>query len=277
MIRRAIALVPGRAPHHNSLGLASRLLGCDEEAARAFEAAAEMRPDFGGNPEQPGDHLARPGRREEAVVLYRRAAACAPGTAEVWYNLAGTLAETAAHHEADACYRRAIDLRPGFVDALSNYGRFLIGEGRWTEADAWLEEAVRLAPELAGLASPRRGPSGTGRTRGGGGDDSRALALDPGFADAHYNLGCLLHGDGRTDEALVCHAAAVASDPAHGAARLARTMACLPIVYRSDAEVMARREQYLTALQDLETAVEAPSVGRAVAEAIGASQPFFLP
>jgi predicted O-linked N-acetylglucosamine transferase (SPINDLY family) len=104
----------------------------------------------------------------------------------------------------------------------------------------------------------------------------RAIAINPDSADAHYNLGCLLSADGRADDAVRCHQAAIAVNPLHGAAILALCMARLPILYRTQAEVMDRRSHYLAALDDLATATEAPAVARAVATAIGRSQPFFL-
>ena len=92
------------------------------------------------------------------------------------------------------------------------------------------------------------------------------------LADAHYNLGCLLSGQARTDEALACHQAAIAADPNFGAAKLAACMAQLPILYRSMDEVTERRAHYAAALEDLTAQAAAP-----LADAIGKYQPFFLP
>src|SRR5690348_8865850 len=44
MIRRAMALAPGRAPHHNSLAAAYRMVGQDAEAIAEYRAAAALRP-----------------------------------------------------------------------------------------------------------------------------------------------------------------------------------------------------------------------------------------
>ena len=47
----------------------------------------------------------------------------------------------------------------------------------------------------------------------------KAIALDPEFAWAHYNLGYALQGKGQVDEAIACYHKAIALDPKHAAAR----------------------------------------------------------
>jgi predicted O-linked N-acetylglucosamine transferase (SPINDLY family) len=278
LIERAIGLAPGRAPHHNSLALAWHRLGQFADAVREYRAAAALRPGSAEIHNNLATTLRVLGQHEAAVIEYRRAASLAPDIAEIWYNLADTLAELGAVAEVEACFRRAVGLRPEYVDALANYGRWLTARARWIEGEVWLLEAVRLAPGDArawnnlGVARQElgRGPEAEA-------DYRRAIALDPGFADAHYNLGCLLFGEGRSEEAVACHTAALAADRLHGAARLAVCMARLPILYHTEAEVADRRAAYLAALRELAEAVAAPDVARAVAAAIGTSQPFFLP
>jgi protein O-GlcNAc transferase len=278
MIRRAMALAPGLAPHHNSLAIAYRMRGSDADAVREYEAAVALRPGSAAILNNLAATLRDLGRWEEAVARYRSAAACSPGIAEIWYNLASTLAEGGDPGEVETCFRRAIALRPDYMDALANFGRWLIGQARWAEAEAWLSKAVRLAPKHApcwnnlGIARQE-----LGRTEAASASYHWALAIDPVFADAHFNLGCLLAGEARPDEALARHAAAVAADRLHGAARLAQCGSWLPIVYREETEIAHRRAGYLAALDGLQAAVESPDVARAVAAAIGTSQPFFLP
>ena len=278
MIRRAMALAPGCAPHHNSLATAYRMLGRDGDAVIEYRAAAALRPESAEIHNNLATTLLTMGHHEEAIAEYRRAAICAPELAEIWYNLASALVASGQHEDVELCFRHAVRLRPDFVNALANYGRWLITRSRWIEAEVWLNQAVRLAPDDTRswnnlgivLQEFGRSPDAEACYR-------RAIALDPSLADAHYNLGCLLAGDGRADDAMECHQAAVDADPLHGSARLALCMAQLPIIYATMAEVEDRRSRYLTALEALATAVETPPVARAVAAAIGTSQPFFLP
>jgi protein O-GlcNAc transferase len=278
MIRRAIELTPGRAPHYNSLGLALRVLGRDADAVRAYEAAQALRPDSAEILNNLAAALRDLGRHEEAVARYRLAAACAPGIAEIWYNLAGALEEAGTAADIEACYRRAIELRPDFADAIGNFGGWLVARSHWSEAERWLSEVVGLnlrdARSWNNLGIVRYE---LGRTEEAAASYRRALTIDPGFADAHYNLGCLLAGEGCPDEALACHTAAIDADRLHGAVRLALCTAWLPIIYRTQAEIGERRANYRVALDCLALAVKAPDVARSVAGAIGASQPFFLP
>jgi len=276
LIRRAIARSPGHAPHHNSLALAYRGLGLHAGALREFRAAAGLRPDSAPIHNNLATTLRALGQHDAAVEAYRRAADLAPDTAEIWYNLASTLADLGANPEAD--FLRAIALRPDYADAIANFGRWLITQSRWPEAEARLTQALRLATTDArswsnlGVALQE-----SGRPDQAAEHYRQAIRLDPDFADAHYNLGCLLSGEGQTDAALACHEAALAADPLHGAARLAFCMARLPILYQSQAEAADRRADYLAAVNDLANATHAPDIGRAVAAAIGTSQPFFLP
>ena len=272
LIRRAMALQPGHAPHYNSLGHAYRRLGRPEDAVQAYRTAAELRPESAEIHNNLATTLRDLGRHRAAVVHYRQAAALAPGMADIWYNLANALAATGAPAETEACYRNAIGLKPDFADALANYGRWLMAQGRWAEAECRLTNALRLTPANAGawnnlgiVSQELSRPEAEACYR-------TALAIDQGLADAHYNLGCLLFGQGRSDDAIVSHEAAIVADPGFGPARLAACMAQLPILYRSEAEVAVRRKRYVTALEGL-----VANDPRVLAGAIGRSQPFFLP
>ena len=270
LIRRAMALKPGFAPHHNSLGLAYRRLGRLENAVREYEAAAALRPGSAEIHSNLATTLLDLGRLEAAVAQYRLAAAQAPGNADVWYNLANALAAIGPPDETERCYRTAIALKPGFADALGNFGRWLMTRGRWAEAESRLAELLTLAPVQAGswnnlgIVSHELGRAEAEPCF------RNAIEIDPRLADAHYNLGCLLSGHGRTDEAIACHRAALAVEPGFAKARLAVCIAQLPILYGSEEEVEQRRRRYAAELDAL------ADVG-SLADAIGTSQPFFLP
>ena len=273
LIRQAMALDPNRAAHCNSLGQAYRRLGWLEDAAGAYRAAAAIRPDSAEIHSNLATVLRDLGDHGMAAGHYRLAAELAPGSAVMWYNLANALSDSGSPEEAEACYRRAIGLKPDFVHALANYGRWLIDVGRWADARDVLIQAERLAPDYVpalanlGIALQELGAAeAEDRYR-------RAIVLEPGTASFHCNLGRWLFEQGRTDEAIACHAAALAIDPAFGAARLGLCMTQLPILYLSDDEVPVRRLRYARALEAL--GAEAEPAG--LADAAGAAQPFFLP
>nr|WP_294543243.1 tetratricopeptide repeat protein [uncultured Rhodopila sp.] len=271
LIRRAMVLKPGFAPHRNSLGFAWRRLGRLEDAAREYEAAAALRPESAEIHSNLATTLLDLGRLDEAVAEYRLAAELAPDNADVWYNLANALVATGSPAGTDQCYRTAIALKPGFADALANYGRWLMTRGSWAEAESRLAESLTLSPGQAGtwnnlgIVSHELGRAEAESCF------RNAIEIDPRLADAHYNLGCLLSGHGRTDEAIACHRAALAAEPGFARARLAVCMAQLPILYGSEAEVVQRRQRYAAELDAL-----AASDAASLADAIGTSQPFFL-
>jgi protein O-GlcNAc transferase len=272
LILRAMAITPGRAHHHNSLGHAYRRLGRPKDAERTYRIAAELRPDSAEIHNNLATALDDLGLHQEAVAQYRHAAELAPAVADIWYNLANALVATGASAEAEACYRKALWLRPDFAAALANYGRWLMTQGRWAEAETRLHAALRFSPADAGtwnnlgiVAQELDRPDAESFYR-------NALAIAPNMPDPHYNLGCLLSGQGRSEEAVASHQAAIAADPGFGPARLAVCMANLPILYRSTAEIVLCRQRYAAALDQL----IAGDAGF-VASAIGRSQPFFLP
>jgi protein O-GlcNAc transferase len=278
LIQRAMALAPGRAPYHNSLALAYRSLGRADDAVREYRAAVVLRPHSAEIHNNLATTLRDLGRHDEAVAHYHLAAERAPGIAAIWCNLANALAETGPPEEVEENFRRAVEVDPGFSQAHASHGRWLMTQARWAEAEGKLAEAARLDPGQVpvwnnlGITLQEQG-----RAEEGEKCYRRALALAPQFAVAHYNLGCLLLEQGRTDEAAACQEAAIAADPDYGAARLGLCMAQLSVLYRTESEIISRRQRYAAALNDLSAALAAPAAVRSVAAAIGTAQPFFLP
>ena len=278
-IERALVLSPDNAAYHNSLGLAHRALGNQEEALRQFRIAARLRPDSPEILSNLATALRDLGRGTEALVQYRLAAHHAPGMAEIWYNLANALAENdGAGPEAEACYRRAVTLCPGHADAQANFGRWLMLAGNFAAASLHLGQATRLAPgnvaawNNLGVVNQELGRASTAESC-----YRQAIARDTTFSEASYNLGCLLSGDNRVEEALACHDTAIAVDPACGRARLALCMAQLPILAASTTEMATRRRHYAAQLARLAALSRSAEGARILAPALGTTQPFFLP
>jgi protein O-GlcNAc transferase len=273
LIRQALALEPRRAAYHNSLGRACLGLGRADEALEAFLTAAALLPERAEIHSNIGTVLLGLGRQAEAICHYRLATRYAPEQAVVWFNLANALAEAGDATEADATYRRTVTLQPDFAEAWANHGRLLLVSSRWAEAEMALTRALGLSPAQPGawvnlglLLRDRDAASAASCFR-------NAVQLNPGSAEAHFNLGCLLAGENRTEAALQSHHAALAADPDFAPARLAACMAHLPVLYGSEADVARSRAAYAAALAALVQSQGSPRL----AEAIGSSQPFFLP
>jgi tetratricopeptide (TPR) repeat protein len=74
------------------------------------------------------------GRAKEAVALYQSALAHAPEDAELHYNLALALEDTAGPAAAMHHYEHALALDPGFADAHWNLAGLLEAAGRKQDA-----------------------------------------------------------------------------------------------------------------------------------------------
>ena len=119
-IRRAIdaCAQPSRriAPNpiaYNNLGEAYRALARTEEAARCYESALAIRPDYAEAHYHLGLTLEDRGRNEDAIVHYRRAVALKPELAFAHFNLGSALKGSGRLDEAASCFREALRLDPG--------------------------------------------------------------------------------------------------------------------------------------------------------------------
>src|SRR5687767_15901951 len=88
-------------------------------------------------------------RYEDALALYRAAAAAQPGEADFHQALASALVELKRSEEAVAALRAGLALRPDDVRMRNNLGFELLELGRLEEALPEIEQARDLAPDLA--------------------------------------------------------------------------------------------------------------------------------
>jgi protein O-GlcNAc transferase len=103
----------------------------------------------------------------------------------------------------------------------------------------------------------------------------QAVLRRPGFVEALYNLATARKDQGRTDEAVTGLQQVLELAPDLAAARFALCMAHLPAIYRSEAEIEAKRSAYAEQLDAL--AAYAKQAGpESLAGGVGAAQPFYL-
>ena len=94
---------------------------------------------------------------------------------------------------AGAAYRRALSADLAFLDAYLNLGAFLCELDRASEAVELYESAMAQWPQSAYLLfNYAIALENQGRLADAVKAYERFLGTDPGFADAHYNLGILL-------------------------------------------------------------------------------------
>lgn len=273
---RSLDLAPSVANCHGNFAYALRDLGRIDEAVAHFTLAARLRWD---SPEilcNLATTLCEAGKAEPAMDAYRRALALDPALTEAWFNLAAPLAAAGDPDRAECFYRRALRLDPGFADAAFQLGNLLFQSRRLDGAEAAFRAAIDARPGIAdhhnnlGVALQEQSRLEEAAAR-----YAEALAVDPDHADAAFNQGSVLLAQNRLAEATAGFEKLLERHPRHAAAKLALCMGQLPVLYATADEIPERRRAYAERLNRL-----ADSVGsddQAMADAIGSSQPFFLP
>ena len=152
-----------------------------------------------------------------AIILYRKILAARPDFIEVEINLGAALQETGAPAEAVTCLRAAIAARPDLAAAHYNLGNALAAMNE--DPRPAFRSAVALDPGYAhawynlAIAEEAAGQIANAEKA-----YRSAIAAQPDFAAPHLNLGVLLFSQGRHVEALSAYDRALAVDPGSAAA-----------------------------------------------------------
>jgi len=207
--------------------------------------------------------LHQAGRLQEAEQWYRALLQAAPDHADANHNL-GLLLRSSQSLEAGLPYlQRAANIDPAHPQFAVSYSSALLDAGRAGDAANMLDRAFS-----GGLDTPALNCNRGNAARALGDQDSaearfrRALALDPQYALAWYNLGGLLQERGRLNEAVDAYRAAVQAAPdfAEAGNNLALV---LQIQERNDeaisvlVEVLRRQPDYADGYRSLGALLEA--------------------
>ncbi len=167
--------------------------------------------------------FATSGNFEQAIALYREVLKKRPDYPTAQRKLGGVLQSAGALEEAEACYRRAIAHDPGDARAYEDLGRALGLRGDKRNAIEHLRAAVGLDPELVsargllGDALYRQGLLSEGIA-----ELEAARAMDPNNWALNYRLGAALIASGpqRLDNAMDCFRRVIALVPGHAMAHV---------------------------------------------------------
>ena len=123
-------------------------------------------------------------------------------SAPAWNNIGSLLSDLGRYEEARAACTRAIELQPVYPEAYVNLGHLSAELGDTVQAESCFRHAIALAPNLAPAHSRLGVLIGRDLARA---DEAlgclqRALALNPGDADALNAIGNLLLSAKRIEE-----------------------------------------------------------------------------
>lgn len=168
-LSRMIAIRPGEASTHGSLGMMLAAAGRYEQAIQSFRNALALDSKNAPGYFALGHALKFEGKFEEAIVAYRQAIKLAPDVLPAHEGLGVALAEVGRAEEALGVFRRALLINDKAVSVHFNLGIAFV----------YLERFAEAAEEF-----------------------NRCLALDPSHADATFNLGMVALYQSKVDVAL---------------------------------------------------------------------------
>jgi tetratricopeptide (TPR) repeat protein len=209
-------------------GVALARDGRRQDAIPLFRRVLTLRPDETRVHYNLGVALAEEKNYTEALTSFQAAVHCQPDCSDAHYGLGNVLGELDRDEEAVAAYHQAIALQPDHAASLHNLGAALTRLRRGGEALVFLEQAVRLRPDCSdahnslGLAHREKGDYASAEA-----SFKRALHLNPRNVDAHTNLGSVFKELGRLEEALACYTLALALDPGNATTHWNRSLAWL--------------------------------------------------
>ncbi len=215
LFERQASLLPRKAGPLAGAGLAMIQLGKRQEAEAALTASIREDPENPAALFGMGLLAAAGGRETEAIAFLERCVAAGRGsrTAPAYYNL-GVLHERAGRStEARRSFEQSLALDPHYIPAAMALARLLQNEQKADQAIGVLEKALgnRSAPE-ARLQLGRL-LIGSGRTDEAIAQFQRIVKDDPDHAPAHLELGLAFRRHGDVAGSVKCFRRALALDP----------------------------------------------------------------
>ena len=157
--------------------------------------------------------LERQGRLEDAREHYSRALSLKPDDAVLQNHLGNLLWQLGQNDEAVLHYQQALKLDPQYWEPAQNCGMLLLELGRHADALKCFDIAEKLNPSAALYQMRAVCLSAVNRFEDAQVDYEKSIALDPGLAETHNNLGLLHWRFGRLEQAFACFDRALALRP----------------------------------------------------------------
>lgn len=199
--QHAIALNPQHDGAHVNLGQLEERDGHFQAALDHYQAAVDSNPDDAAARTNLCGMLVRAGRLAEAVKHGREAVRLDPRLLEAAYNLGQALLRQGYPGEAATYFEAVTNMRPEWATAWDQLGTARLHQNRPHDAIRAYQRALALD---AHFDAARQNLAGAYHAAGN--DDAAVeqytLALSSNQATVHLNLGIVLLGQGKGDEAL---------------------------------------------------------------------------
>lgn len=225
-LQAALKLNPGNPETHYNLAAAHKATG---SWAQVVESATKSLRAGGNIPEVYlilGEGLNGVGKPDEAVLAQKKALALRPNYEEAHIQLGLALLAEGKLAEAEQSLKKSLQLNSSLGHAHYNLGIVLQQQGKFKEAIASCTEAIKLLPIAecyvnlgnAYFESRNYGEDSPKAVAEAITAFTKALALNPDFAEAYNNLGLAKREQGKLDDAAAAYRKAIAVNPNHIAA-----------------------------------------------------------
>ncbi len=197
LLEQAVRVCPNDPDAWNDFGNVLQLCGQIQEALVAFGQAARLAPTFADAHSNYGYMLFRQRAFEESLTHFRRAIEIDPGFILACNNLGSALLELGRRDEAVEVFRSAIARDSNCVDSYINLGNALRHTERHIEAIDVLQRGLKLPPVRAELFLNLGGcHKDLGQFTEAQVAYEQAIALQCGYAEAHWNRSLLMLAQG---------------------------------------------------------------------------------
>ncbi|MEH2091301.1 tetratricopeptide repeat protein [Nostoc sp.] len=190
------------------LGMLAQQMGQPEIAEQWLSAASQVQPDSVKTWFSLGNlHLVQE-QFSQAEKAYRQALVLLPNSLPIYNNLGYTLQQQGLFAEAIHYYQKALELKPDFIEAETNLGNALHAQGKLSSNQKIYY--AQLNNQL-GVTRKKAGDLKNAVTC-----HKQAIALQPNFLEAHYNLALTLQEQGELEEAIASYQNLLELNPNYG-------------------------------------------------------------
>jgi protein O-GlcNAc transferase len=241
-LQRAVELRPDFELARRQWIVALSKSGRRDEATRLCDESIAISPDSGELHFYRGNLYLLAGDKASAIASCKRALALNPTLIAAQQSLSRLLCDTEQFEEAERSYRREIELTPEHFGPYYQLGVVLNQLARHAEAIELFKRAISLNPNSgASYASLAATYTDFDQTSGemlalAQANYEKAVAVEPGRSDLHYNLGNNYWLTAQFDRAMASFDRAVELDPGDVKARWARVMLWAPAFSPKEAD-----------------------------------------